>query len=245
MKIGIIGSGGVGEALVRNLRDQGHDVRVANSRGPQSLAALAAETGAKPVTVADAVRDVDLIIVSIPQGKIPVLPKDLLAGVPKTVPVIETGNYYPARDGAIAEIDNGMVESVWVAKHLNRPVLKVFNNIFQVAIREGRRAKGAVDRFALPIAGDDPAAKALVSKLVDEMGFDPIDAGTLAESWRQQPGSKVYATDLTKDTMPEALAKTDLAVLNQRFTAMVTHIQENGMGSWHDLRDLARGLFSA
>ena len=242
MKIGLIGSGGVGEALLRNMREQDHDVRVANSRGPQSLAALAAETGATAVTVMDAVKDVDLIIISIPQGKIPILPKDLLAQVPQNVPVIETGNYYPGRDGRIADIDGGMVESAWVSHHLGRPVIKAFNNIYQVTIREGRKPKGAKDRIALPIAGDDPAAKAVVSQLIDDMGFDPLDAGSIAESWRQQPGSAVYATNLDIHAARAALAKTNRSALPLQFEKMVTKIQKDGIGTWQEFQQTARDL---
>jgi len=112
MKIGIIGAGNIGGALVHRFTELGHEVFVANSRGPESLAALANETGAKPVSVPEAAQAGEVVVVTIPEKNIPSLPKDLFAGVPADVVVIDTGNYYPRqRDGRIAEIESGMTES--------------------------------------------------------------------------------------------------------------------------------------
>jgi 8-hydroxy-5-deazaflavin:NADPH oxidoreductase len=208
MKIGIIGAGNIGGALTRRLRSLGHEVFVANSRGPESLAGLAKKTGAKPVSVTAAAHSGEVVIVTIPEKNIPELPRDLFNGVPVTVAVIDTGNYYPQqRDGRIKEIESGTVESVWVSQQLNRPVVKAFNNIFAEHLFKLGRPKGAPDRIALPVAGDDPAAKALVLKLVDELGFDGVDAGGLAESWRQQPGTPVYAADFNAEGVRKALSK--------------------------------------
>ena len=130
MNIGIIGAGNIGGNLTRRFREPGHNVFVANSRGPESLADLAAETGATPVTVQEAARRGEVVIVTIPQKNIPGLPRDLFAGVPDSVVVVDTGNYYPQqRDGRIAAIEDGMVESRWVSQQLGRPVIKAFNNI--------------------------------------------------------------------------------------------------------------------
>ena len=130
MNIGIIGAGNIGGNLTRRFRQLGHNVFVANSRGPESLAALAAETGATPVTVEEAARRGEVVVVTIPMKNIPELPGDLFNGVPDSVVVVDTGNYYPQqRDGRIAGIEDGMVESRWVSQQLGRPVVKAFNNI--------------------------------------------------------------------------------------------------------------------
>ena len=208
MRIGIIGSGQIGGTLVRRLTALGHDVSVANSRGPETLADLARETGAKAVTVRDAAKAGELVVVTIPEGKIPNLPKQLFAEVPGEVVVVDTGNYYPQqRDGRIAGIEDGMTESRWVANQLGRPVVKAFNNIYAKHLLERGRPKGTPGRIALPVAGDDRHAKEVVMRLVDELGFDPVDAGGLDESWRQQPGTPVYATDFDAAGVKRALAE--------------------------------------
>jgi predicted dinucleotide-binding enzyme len=207
MKIGIIGAGHIGGTLARRLTALGHDVWVANSRGPETLAGMANETGARAVAVAEAVRGRDLVVVTIPEGKIPNLPKDLFAGVPEHVVVVDTGNYYPQRDGRIEEIEAGVAESRWVARQLGRPVVKAFNNIYAQHLMERGRPKGSAGRIALPVAGDDAGAKQVVLRLIDELGFDGVDAGGLDESWRQQPGTPVYATDLDANGVRRALAE--------------------------------------
>ncbi len=208
MNIGIIGAGQIGGTLTRRLAALGHEVFVANSRGPETLADLARETGAKAVTVRDAARAGEVVVVTIPEGKIPNLPKDLFAGVPDDVVVVDTGNYYPQqRDGRIAGIEEGITESRWVANQLGRSVVKAFNNIYAKHLLERGRPKGAPGRIALPVAGDDQRAKQVVMRLVDELGFDPVDAGGLDESWRQQPGTPVYATDYDGAGVRRALAE--------------------------------------
>ncbi len=207
MKIGIIGSGNIGGTLTRRLTALGHQVFVANSRGPESLAGLARETGAKAVSVSEAARSGELVVVTIPESKIPNLPKDLFAGVPKEVVIVDTGNYYPReRDGRIEEIEAGLPESRWVERQLGRPVIKVFNNIYAKDLMERGRPKGAPGRIALPVAGDDARAKQVVLQLVEELGFDPVDTGSLDDSWRQQPGSPVYATNLDANGVRKGLA---------------------------------------
>jgi predicted dinucleotide-binding enzyme len=207
MRIGIIGAGNVGGTLTRRLTALGHDVSVANSRGPKTLAALAAETGAKAVTAAEAARGKDVVIVTIPEKNIPNLPADLF-GADNRVIVVDTGNYYPRqRDGHIDAIERGTPESKWVAQHFGRPVVKVFNNIFASHLFERGRPKGEAGRIALPVSGDDAKAKAIVLRLIDELGFDGVDAGKLDDSWRQQPGTPVYLTDLDAAGVKRALAQ--------------------------------------
>ena len=208
MKIGIIGAGQIGGTLTRRLTALGHEVRVANSRGPETLSELAKETGATAVSVTEAVRGAQLVVVTIPEGQIPSLPKDLFKGVGKDVVVVDTGNYYPReRDGRISEIESGTSESRWVERQLGHPVIKVFNNIYARHLLERGRPAGTPGRIALPVAGDEEAAKAIVMRLVEELGFDPVDAGGLDDSWRQQPGTPVYATDFDAEGVRRALAR--------------------------------------
>jgi 8-hydroxy-5-deazaflavin:NADPH oxidoreductase len=208
MKIGIIGAGNIGGTLTRRLSALGHEVSVANSRGPESLAKLAKESGAKAVTIREAARAGGVVIVTIPEAKIRDLPKDLFSGVPDSVVVVDTGNYYPReRDGRIDEIENGMTESRWVSSQLGRPVVKAFNNIYAQHLMERGRPQGNSGRIALPVAGDDARARQVVIGLVNELGFDGVDAGTLDESWRQQPGTPVYGTDLDAEGVRRGLAK--------------------------------------
>ncbi|HET7240719.1 MAG TPA: NAD(P)-binding domain-containing protein [Gemmatimonadales bacterium] len=208
MRIGIIGAGNIGGTLARRLAALGHQVSIANSRGPDSLAAFAQETGARPVTVEDAARAGDVVIISIPLKNIDKLPRDLFKGVPDSVVVVDTGNYYPRqRDGRIDPIEHGATEARWVADRLGRPVVKAFNNIYARHLLERGKPKGAPERIALPIAGDDPRAKEVVSRLLDELGFDAVDGGGLDESWRQQPGTPVYGTDLDAAGVRRGLAE--------------------------------------
>lgn len=208
MKIGIIGAGNIGSALARHFTRLRHDVVVANSRGPETLADLAKATGAKPVEVSEVPRGRDLIVVSIPEGKIPELPRDLFKSAPKGLIVIDTGNYYPRhRDGKIEGIENGLLESQWVEKQLGRPVIKVFNNIYAEHLANRGKPPGSPGRIALPVSGDDAKAKQVVMDLVNDMGFDPVDAGGLDESWRQQPGTPVYAADFDAAGARRALAQ--------------------------------------
>ncbi len=208
LKIGIIGAGHIGSALTRHFMRLGHDVVVANSRGPDTLAGLAKETGATPVPVREAPRGRDLVVVTIPEGKIPDLPAGLFKNAPADLVVIDTGNYYPRhRDGRIEGIENGMLESRWVEKQLGHPVVKVFNNIYADHLANHGKPPGAPGRIALPLSGDDPKAKALVMQLVNDIGFDAVDAGGLDESWRQQPGTPVYAADFDAAGVRRALAE--------------------------------------
>jgi len=202
--LGLIGSGRIGSTVARLAVDAGHDVVLSNSRGPETLADLVAELGprARAATGAEAATAGALVLVSTPLSAYPSLPAAALVG--KTV--LDTGNYYPQRDGRIEEIEQGTPESVWVSRRLGRPVVKAFNNIRAQHLLEHGKPAGTPGRIALPVAGDDEAAKSTVLALVDELGFDPVDAGALAESWRQQPGTPVYGADLDADGVRAALA---------------------------------------
>ncbi|WNG35063.1 NADP oxidoreductase [Archangium violaceum] len=209
MKIGIIGAGMIGGTLARRWTKLGHEVLIANSRGPDTLRELAAETGATPVTVAEAAHRGEIVVVTIPERAVADLPKDLFSGVPADVVVIDTGNYYPIRDGNIPAIVEGQIESKWVSEQLGRPVIKAFNNIYFQSLLEKGTPRGTPGRIALPVAGDPPEARAKVLRLIDELGFDPVDAGSLEESWRQQPGTPCYTQDLDAPRLKEALAAAD------------------------------------
>jgi predicted dinucleotide-binding enzyme len=207
MKIGIIGAGQIGGSLTIRLTSLGHTVKVSNSRDPQTLADLAAQTGATAVWASEAAEDADLVIVSIPQKAVPDLAEGILRGAKPGAPVIETNNYYPQRDGFIEAIESGTPESVWVADQLGTPVIKAFNGIWWKHLLERGTPPGAEGRITLPIAGADGPGKQLVFELIDELGFDPVDAGTLEESWRQQPGTPVYGKNFGIADTIEALAQ--------------------------------------
>jgi predicted dinucleotide-binding enzyme len=210
MKIGIIGAGQIGGTLARHLVQLGHSVSIANSRGPESLTALAAEIGAKAVSVIDAVKAVDVVILAIPTKAVTDLPKNLFANVPSNVVVIDTGNYHPElRDGRIEAIESGMLDSQWVAQQIGRPVMKAFNSILAKSLNDKGVPKGTTGRIALSVAGDSPEAKAVALRLIDELGFDAVDGGDLDNSWRQQTGAPAYCQDLEAASLKRALENAD------------------------------------
>ena len=208
MRIGIIGAGNIGGNLTRRFAACGHEVSVANSRGPETLAELARETGASAVPVAEAAQRAEVAVVTIPEKNVAKLPTGILEGLAPGAVVIDTGNYYPQqRDGRIEDIENGTPESVWVAGQLGHPVVKAFNGIYASHLLTEGKPAGSPGRIALPVAGDDPTAKAVVIDLLDQLGFDGVDAGGLQDSWRQQPGTPVYGADLDADGVQHALAE--------------------------------------
>lgn len=208
MKIGIIGAGNIGATLARKLAYEGHEIKLANSKGPDSIRDLADDIGANAVTKEDAVNGVEVVILSIPFSKYPDL-ASLFTGVAADVIVVDTSNYYPFRDGAISEVDGGKPESVWVGEQIGRPVTKAWNAALAATLAERGKQSSDAGRIAIPIAGDDPKAKSVVMELVDATGFDAVDAGSLAESWRQQPGTPAYCTELPVDQLKAALSSAD------------------------------------
>ncbi len=207
MQIGIIGSGHIGGTLARKLVGAGHTVGIANAGGPATLRDFVGELGGRscPMSVEEAASFGKLVIVSIPFGAYGHVPPQSLGGKI----VIDTMNYYAQRDGAYPPLDSGRVTSSELLQtHLSETrLVKAFNTVPWQALRDGARPAGAPDRIAVPVAGDDAEAKRVVMKLVDEIGFDAVDAGSLAEGGRHlQPGSPVYATLLNATAVRKRLA---------------------------------------
>lgn len=208
MRIGVIGTGAIGMTLTRTLSAGDHDVQVANSRGPETVDAGALEFGARAARAAEAVRGKDVVILSIPFAQIPAV-AGLFASVPDETVVIDTSNYFPQLGGPIAAVEGGQVESLWVTERLGRPVVKAWNAVLAGTLRSKGVPRGTPGRIALPVAADSDAARRVGMRLVDESGFDPVDAGVLADSWRQQPMTPAYCTELDRAALGPALAAAD------------------------------------
>ncbi|MEK1942300.1 MAG: NAD(P)-binding domain-containing protein [Pseudomonas sp.] len=221
MKIGVIGAGNIGATLAKKLAASGHEVKLANSKGPDSIRELASDAGATAASKEEAVRGVEAIVVSIPFARLPEL-ASLLAQVPADVVVIDTSNYYPFRDEEIKEVDSGKPESVWVSEQIGRPVVKAWNALLAETLVSKGQPASAPSRIAIPVAGDDGQAKALVRRLVEETGFEALDAGSLIDSWRQQPGTPAYCTELHLDELTSALATADKALAPLNRDALMT-----------------------
>jgi predicted dinucleotide-binding enzyme len=207
---------------------------MANASGPEKLKHLARETGASPVTLVEVVTDVDVIVISIPLIGILKLPNRLFRNTPAGTAIIDTCNYYPIRDGIIQPIEDGMPESVWVSNKIQQPVVKAYNSIFFHSLVNSGVRKGDPKRLGLPIAGDDKLAKGLVSALIDDSGFDALDYGTLEESWKQQPGSPVYCTDLTIPQLRKSLENARRDLLPERRELGLKYILTHDRKLWRD-----------
>jgi hypothetical protein len=204
MRVGIIGAGKIGRAVAIRLVDGDHTVTISNSRGPESLAGLEQELGqaASAATVEDAARDGDVVVVATPLAAVEALPAQVLAGKI----VVDANNYYAERDGQIPELEAGLGSSEWLAQHLpGARVVKALNTMWSENLIHQAVPHGAEERVALPVASDDEEAKRIVSGLVDNMGFDPVDGGTLRDGRRQQPGTPVYNVLLDADGVRDAL----------------------------------------
>lgn len=218
MNIGIIGSGEMGICLASKFCKLGHQVSIANSRGPASLGQVSLDTGAEASTLEEAVKNKEVVIVSIPSKNIPDLPKELFKSLSEDVAVIDTANYYPTlRDGVLPDLEQTGIDSLWVQQQLNVPIVKTFNAILATSIQNFGRSKGNINRIAIPFSGDSKKAKEIVSKLIDELGFDPVDLGDISQSWKQQPGSPIYCRDITLTELEKRSGKmgTDWAEMRQ------------------------------
>jgi 8-hydroxy-5-deazaflavin:NADPH oxidoreductase len=225
MKIGIVGVGHIGSTLVRTLSVAGHEVKVANSRGPDTIQAEVLDFGGRAVSAAEAVADVDAVILSIPLNRLPEV-APLIADLPAETVVIDTSNYYPQRDGRIDAIEAGQVESLWVVELLGRPVVKAWNAIGSDSLARKGKPAGSPDRIAIPVAAEGETERKVGMALVEDAGFDAFDAGRLTDSWRQQPGTPCYCTDLTSEEMPAALAAADPARSPMRRDLAVAAVAE-------------------
>jgi 8-hydroxy-5-deazaflavin:NADPH oxidoreductase len=208
MEIGIIGSGRIGATAARLFVDAGHDVAIANSRGPDSLTDLVQDLGesARPATVEDAASNAELVLVAIPFGRYGELPAEALSNKI----VVDAMNYYPERDGHFRELDDDTTTSTeLLAAHApDARVVKAFNTMKWTDLGE-RGSQGPLDeRLVIPVAGDDLEAKDRVAALIEQIGFAPVDTGGLAEGGRrQQPGSSVYVKPLTPDEARDLLSQ--------------------------------------
>jgi len=207
MEIGIIGSGYVGSTLAGHFTALGHKVIIANSRGPESLAEIAEKTGATAVAVEQAASAKDIVIVAVPPTAMEKLPVQILSA--SQAIIIDACNYYPSRDGENPELEDGLTDSEWAEKVLGHPVIKAFNNILSTSLASKSMPEGSPDRIAISVAGDQEEHKQIVQALINEMGFDAIDGGSLSESWRQQPGTPAYCQDLDKEALAAALQEAD------------------------------------
>lgn len=225
MKIGILGVGHIGKTLAQRLAQVGHSVKVANSRGPDTIALDVLAYGAKAVTTEEALTDVDVAILSIPLNRIAdVTP--LVAKLPQETVVIDTSNYYPFRDDKIEAIEAGQVESLWVVEQLGRPIAKAWNAIGSASLAHKGTPVGTASRIAIPVAADREKDRDVALALVNDSGFDGYDAGSLADSWHQQPGAPAYCTDLKREEMGAALAAAEKARLPKRRDLGVAVMQE-------------------
>lgn len=201
--------------MAKKLAEAGHPVKVANSRGPDTIDADVLSTGAHPVTKEETVVDVDVLILSIPFARIPAL-APLLADLPSKTTVIYTSNYIRLRDERTEAIEKGQPDSVWAVEQLGRPVAKAWNSIYSATLKEMDRPVGHPERIAAPIAADRDRDRQVALALVKASGFDACDAGSIAESWRQQCGAPCYCTEVTLAQLPDALASADLARSRRR-----------------------------
>ncbi|WP_368650697.1 NADPH-dependent F420 reductase [Bacillus inaquosorum] len=204
MKFGIIGAGSIGSIISKKLVKNGHDVKIADARGIEYVEGK--ELAGTPVRVEDAIKNIDVLIISLPTKAMPSI-RNIIDQVGEEVIIVDTSNYYPFRDDKIEEIENGMVESVWVSNQLGRPVIKAFNNLLAYTLENEGTSADSSERIAMAVAGNNASQKLVVMNLVSELGFDAVDSGSLNDSWRQQPGTPAYCTELTKDKLTKALKK--------------------------------------
>ncbi|MED4289343.1 NADPH-dependent F420 reductase [Priestia megaterium] len=204
MRFGIIGAGSIGSIISKKLVKNGHDVKIADVRGIEHLEGK--ELAGAPVSVKDAIKDIEVLIISLPTKAIPSI-RNIINQVKEEVIIVDTSNYYPFRDDKIEEIENRMVESVWVSNQLGRPVIKAFNNLLAYTLENEGTSEDSTGRIAMAVAGDNPSQKRAVMDIVHELGFDTVDSGSLNDSWRQQPGTPAYCTELTKEELTKTLKK--------------------------------------
>ncbi|KIA82606.1 3-hydroxyisobutyrate dehydrogenase [Kaistella solincola] len=228
MKIGIIGAGLIGKTLAEKLSSVGHQIKIADAKGIDPIQSTARNVGAKAVSMTEIAEEIDLLIISIPLFAIPDLAASLKGKIGKDVVIVETTNYWPHRDGNIEGLGRGMVNSVWVQQHFDRPIVKAFSNINAYSFKMEGKPKGSTGRIALAVASDDRQSKELVLELIDTIGFDALDAGLLEDSWRQQPCSPAYCTDLTIDQLDAARKSAQRELLEEKQKLAFEKMQDFG-----------------
>lgn len=246
MKIGILGTGNMGRVLTRKLAAAGHEVKVSNSRGPNTIDADVLETGAQAATTEDAVKDVDVVIMTMPHPAFEKI-RPLISALPEEIVVIDISNYFPGRDPVNPDLDGDIAESEWVRDYFGRPIAKAWNSIGMISFETKGLPKGQPGRVALPVSADRAHDRKVAMALVEDTGFDAFDAGSLAASWRHQPGSPVYITDLTHDEMGPALASAERHRLpKRRDISAEVYAERAGVGKSPDAETvvrIARALF--
>ncbi|WEK71433.1 MAG: NAD(P)-binding domain-containing protein [Candidatus Chryseobacterium colombiense] len=244
MKIGIIGTGAIGGTIAKKMSQAGHEVKIANSGDPQKLKARANELGTVPSDINNIAKDVDVLILSVPTTVVPELSGDLFSGNDDLV-IVDTTNYYPFRDGEIEELKNGKVESVWVSEKIGRPVIKAFNNLLAETLINGGKEQGEENRIAMAISGDDEQSKKSISSLANDAGYDVVDAGSLSESWRHQPGTPAYCTELDVKDLSNALLDADKNKAAEiRDFVIAKFMNGNGPATHQGLIELNRSQFA-
>ncbi|MCY8235402.1 NADPH-dependent F420 reductase [Priestia endophytica] len=205
MRFGIIGAGNIGSTISKKLVKNGHDVKIADARGIERLEGK--ELTGTPVSVEDVITNIDVLIISIPFYALSSI-RHVVDKVGEEVVVVDTSNDAPIlRDDKIEEIENGMVESVWVSNQLGRLIIKAFNNLLTDTLDNKGAPEGSQGRIAMAISGDDLSQKQIIMDVVNELGFDTVDGGSLSDSWRHQPGTPAYCTELTEEELTKALKK--------------------------------------
>ncbi|MCP2034833.1 putative dinucleotide-binding enzyme [Planomicrobium sp. HSC-17F08] len=227
MKFGIIGAGPIGASISKKLVKNGHEVKIADARNIEHLDGK--DIAGTPVAVEEVINNIDVLLLSLPLHVMPSI-RPIIDQVGEDVIIADTSNYYPFRDNQIKEIENGMVESVWVSNQLGRPIIKAFNNLLAYTLENKGTPDVTEGRIAMAIAGDNPSQKQVMIDVVNELGFDAVDGGSLSDSWREQPGTPAYCTELTKEELVEALKKADKEKapiqrdkVMEKFSAGMTH----------------------
>ncbi|PQP88576.1 NADPH-dependent F420 reductase [Paenibacillus sp. AR247] len=243
MRFGIIGAGPIALNISKKLVENGHDVKIADARSIERLEGK--ELAGTPVNVNEVITNIDVLVISIPLHALPSI-RNIVDQAGEDVVILDTSNYYPYRDNKIHEIEKGMVESVWVSNQLGRPITKAFNNLLAYTLEHKGTPEGTRGRIAIAIAGDNQLHKQITMNIVNELGFDPVDSGSLSDSWRQQPGTPAYCTELTKEELTEALNKAN----KEKAPFLRDEVMErlsaaNGGYSHQDIVNLNRDIFSS
>ena len=238
MKIGIIGVGAIGGTIARKLANTGHDIKVANSRGKESVKDFTEEIGAIPSDLREISQDIEILIISIPFDAFNTLPECLFENLSEDTVIVDTGNYYPEiRDSKIEGLGNGETESIWVSKKIKRPVIKAFNTLLAYSLSELGCEKGTEGRLAMQVAGDDVSHKKIVMDLIDQCGFDAYDVGGLEESWQMQPCSAGYCCDYTSEelqSIKEKSKQTPVSIAKNRANVMANFAELTGGDFSHE-----------